>query len=165
MKKVRITLALSIVLVACAALKPTDTKEPVTSKDEAAAIVETKAPATIPVTTAIEDEKWTAPAEADAVKNPTKATEESIADGLLVYKKNCRSCHGKLGNGKGVGAADCTIPPADFTLESFAKQTDGAIFWKINKGKGDMKSYKGELDEEELWNVINYMRTFSKKAE
>jgi len=167
MKKFRTILALSIGLIACAALKPVDStepiKEPIKSIDKTTPIVAVTVPIASTVVAASGDEKWVAPAEADAIKNPLEPTEESIAAGLLVYKKSCRSCHGKDGNGKGVGAADTKVPPSDFTNVDFAKQTDGAIHWKIIMGKDDMKSYKGELDEDELWNVINYIRTFSKK--
>jgi len=138
---------LSVIIAACAALKPSDT---------ATATSNTK------ILSEVQDGAWVAPAEADNVKNPIATSEESIEEGLLVYKKNCRSCHGKLGDGKGVGAADLKVPATDFTSPAFTAQTDGAIQWKTNTGRGEMASYKDDLDEEEIWNVINYIRSLAK---
>lgn len=104
--------------------------------------------------------KWIAPASANELTNPIQSNEESIAEGKIVYSKNCRSCHGKLGNGKGVGGVDLKTKPTDFTTKEFGKQSDGSMFWKITKGRNDMESYKEELEEDEIWNVVNYIKAF-----
>jgi len=104
---------------------------------------------------------WLAPTEADNVKNTITSNEESINEGMLIYKKHCRSCHGKKGDGLGLGAEDCNTKPTDFSQPTFTGQSDGAIYWKMNEGRNDMESYKGELEEEEIWKVILYIRTFA----
>lgn len=52
--------------------------------------------------------------------------------------------------------------PTDFTLTTFQKQSDGAIFWKINTGRGTMANYENSLSEDQRWAVINYLRTLKK---
>ncbi|MCF6214387.1 MAG: cytochrome c [Flavobacteriaceae bacterium] len=102
--------------------------------------------------------KWVAPVSADAITNPYEVNDENISYGALTYKKNCRSCHGRHGDGKGMEAETLETIPTSFLSETFAKQSDGAIFWKINKGKNEMKSYTKKLEEEDIWNVIMYIK-------
>ena len=105
--------------------------------------------------------KWVAPASANDVTNPYEVNDDNIAEGKLVYRKNCRSCHGRTGDGNGVEAADLTPPPTNFNDSCYVKQTDGAKFWKISNGRNDMKAYDKILEDEDIWNVIMYIKTFS----
>jgi mono/diheme cytochrome c family protein len=108
-------------------------------------------------------EKWTAPATADMMKNPVASNIQSIAAGKVIYTKNCYDCHGKKGKGDGPKSADLDKNPQDFTKEDFQKQTDGALFWKITEGRKPMASFKKDLSEEQRWQVINYVRTLEIK--
>lgn len=113
----------------------------------------------------IDTSLWIAPASANKLINPVEMNDEAVANGLLVYKKNCRSCHGRNGDGQGVEADDLTIPATDFTNPSFVKQTDGSMFWKISEGRNDMEPFKKQLDEEEIWQAVIYIKTFSQVSE
>lgn len=104
--------------------------------------------------------KWIAPLEADRLQNPISASEEATIEGGLVYKKYCRSCHGRDGDGKGVEAATLKTTVNDFTNPLFLEQSDGSMFWKISEGRNDMQSFKDILSEEEIWKVILYVKTF-----
>jgi mono/diheme cytochrome c family protein len=106
--------------------------------------------------------KWTAPASADAVKNPVAPDPSSIEAGKKTYKKECFSCHGKGGEGNGPQAKDLETPPGNLRLPETQKQTDGAMFWKISEGKKPMPTLKAKLSEAERWNVVNYVRTLKK---
>lgn len=105
--------------------------------------------------------KWVAPETAAAVKNPIASSEGVVTEGTVVYKKNCRSCHGKDGDGQGAEAADLKTKVTDFRNPDFAIQSDGSMFWKIQKGRGDMTAFEKDLTENDIWNVIHYIRTFS----
>jgi mono/diheme cytochrome c family protein len=105
--------------------------------------------------------KWIAPASADDLENPIPPDEESIEDGSLVYRKHCRSCHGRNGDGKGVQAAELSTPTTDFTNPEVFEQSDGSLFWKISEGRNDMEPYKKKMLEEDIWFVINYIKTFA----
>jgi mono/diheme cytochrome c family protein len=102
--------------------------------------------------------KWLAPDSANNLVNPIEVNEESLLDGKMIYNKNCRSCHGKLGDGTGSGGKELDTVPSDFTNPDFLKQTDGSMFWKISEGKGDMKTYKSKLSKEDIWLVVNYIK-------
>ena len=119
--------------------------------------------------------KWMAPAEADNLINPVEVNEETLAEGKMIYRVNCRSCHGRLGDGQGVEAADLTTKVNDFTISDFLNQTDGSRFWKISEGrimeeknaqgKDDMEAFKDDLEEEEIWLLVNYIKSFSKEED
>ncbi len=109
--------------------------------------------------------KWVAPESANNLINPYALNDENIAEGLVLYKKLCRSCHGRNGDGQGVEAEDLETITTDFTNSLFLEQTDGSMFWKISEGKNDMESFKKRLDEEEIWLVILYIKSFSEISE
>jgi mono/diheme cytochrome c family protein len=105
--------------------------------------------------------KWVAPASADELINPYDSNSENLTTAGLIYKKHCRSCHGRKGDGHGVEAADLETVVPDFTKPAFVQQTDGSMFWKISEGRNDMETFKKKLDEEDIWLVIFYIKTFS----
>lgn len=104
---------------------------------------------------------WTAPESANVLVNPIEVDEETLEEGAMLYRKHCRSCHGRLGDGKGTGAADITSSPTDFTNPEFHKQSDGSMFWKISEGKDEMEAYKEKLSEEDIWLTVAYIKTFA----
>jgi mono/diheme cytochrome c family protein len=104
---------------------------------------------------------WVAPDSVNNLVNPTESDEESLLDGKMIYNKNCRSCHGKLGDGTGSGGKELETKPTDFTNPEFLDQTDGSMFWKTSEGRDDMKTFKEKLSEEDIWLVVNYIKKFA----
>jgi len=100
---------------------------------------------------------WMAPKEAAEVKNPIVLDVESARQGKLIYLENCTDCHGK--NIEGMKAEKVGLEMDTPNLKKRLKtHTDGDFFWKINEGKGDMPAFKDELSDEQIWNIINYIR-------
>lgn len=96
---------------------------------------------------------WTAPAADAAVVNAVKSDDASIVAGKAIYTKSCKMCHGEKGDSK-AGA------PSNFTSKEFKAQSDGAIYFKINKGFGKMPAYKTKIAaDNDRWNIVNYLRT------
>jgi mono/diheme cytochrome c family protein len=120
-------------------------------------------PATGPLADKKEEEAWTAPAEAAAVKNPVPADEKSTAAGKETYKRYCMACHGTAGKGDGPAAIATKVKPGNLSDPSMWQQTDGALFWKISTGRGSMVSYKKLLTDEQRWQLIHYVRTLAPK--
>ena len=102
-------------------------------------------------------------AEAGKLVNPVKATPTSIAAGQKSYGFDCAMCHGKEGAGDGDLATDMKLKLKDYRdPESLKEMTDGEIFTIIDKGKGQMSGEEGRLKPEQIWNVVNYVRSLAK---
>jgi mono/diheme cytochrome c family protein len=105
---------------------------------------------------------WVVPANFKTMKNPLAAGEASTKAGLALYTKNCASCHGRAGLGDGVKARSLKDFPGDFSKADFQTQTDGDLFYKTKSGRSEMPKYEGKLTDNDIWNVVNYMRTLKK---
>ena len=108
-------------------------------------------------------EKWAAPAAEARKRNPIGSNESSLAAGQKIYLKRCLACHGKTGNGDGPDAADLGIHPAKLSDPRIQAETDGELFWKITVGKKPMPNYGSRLSPTDRWNVINYLRTLTRR--
>lgn len=106
---------------------------------------------------------WPVPEAAKNKKNPIAASATSIAEGKSLWNLHCKSCHGAKGLGDGTKAAQLKTEPGNFSLAATQSQTDGSLFYKTSEGRDDMPSFKKKIpDEDDRWNVVNYMRTFKK---
>jgi mono/diheme cytochrome c family protein len=105
---------------------------------------------------------WSVPDEYKTMKNPVAKGEASNIAGMVLYTKHCAPCHGKTGLGDGVKARALKDFPGDFSEAAYQNQTDGEHFYKTKFGKGEMPKYEGKLSDEDMWNIVNYMRTFKK---
>jgi mono/diheme cytochrome c family protein len=107
--------------------------------------------------------KWSAPAAEAQKKNPVAATESSLAAGRKIYSKTCLMCHGKTGDADGPAVIELNIHPAKLSDPKLATESDGSLFWKITTGKKPMPTYGKRLSETDRWNLVNYVRTLSKR--
>ena len=107
--------------------------------------------------------KWSAPAAEAQKKNPVAATESSLAAGRKIYSKTCLMCHGKTGDADGPAVIELNIHPAKLSDPKLATDSDGSLFCKITTGKKPMPSYGKRLSETDRWNLVNYVRTLSKR--
>ena len=103
------------------------------------------------------------PADAAQKQNPVKPSPESLAKGKKTYGIDCAMCHGENGNGKGDMATDMKNV-TDFTNPDVQKaRTDGEWFYIIRKGKGEMPPEGDRAKDDDVWNLVNYIRAFGKK--
>lgn len=107
-------------------------------------------------------EPWKAPDSVDTIKSPFPFTPQVIREGEKLYNTLCVSCHGTNGLGDGQPGR-FKIQPANFHSKVVSDQKDGAIFWKLSNGKGNMPGYGLALSEEKRWQIIAYVRQFVKQ--
>lgn len=105
---------------------------------------------------------WEVPAEFKNMKNPVASNDASIKAGGALYMKNCASCHGKTGLGDGVKSRALKDYAGDFSGAFYQNQTDGEHFYKTKFGRNEMPKYEGKMSDEDIWSMVNYMRTFKK---
>lgn len=107
---------------------------------------------------------------ARAVTNPLPATAEVLEKGKALFegKAFCRACHGVDGKGLGTDLDYSTFKgplPRNFTDRIWQQaRTDGELFWILKNGSPgtDMAPFIPlVLTEEEAWQVLTYVRSFS----
>ena len=119
-----------------------------------------------PVKPADEKPATEAKASSDTAKkdNPVKSSPTSLASGKKKFGQDCAMCHGKEGAGDGDLAEDMHLKLADFRDAAALKDmTDGDIYNIINNGKGKMMGEEGRLKPDDIWDVINFVRSLAKK--
>lgn len=94
--------------------------------------------------------------------NPVPMNSDSVEDGKRLYgATDCALCHGKDGDGKGLEAKDVNMNTHDWrkppNLEHF---TDGELAYLILKGKGRMPAYDARETPDQVWRLVDYIRSF-----
>jgi len=74
-------------------------------------------------------------------------------------------CHGDKGDGKGDVANDMKLTLRDYTKPDALKDlTDAQMYDIIKNGKGQMPGEGPRAKPDEIWNLIIYLRSMSKKT-
>lgn len=107
--------------------------------------------------------KWQAPASADTLKSPFPLDQTAQSKGADMFMLYCKPCHGEEGYGDGGMGATFEIPPADFHSKGVKDQKNGALFWKMTTGRGNMPSFKEVLTNEQRWQLVAFIRVLSQQ--
>jgi mono/diheme cytochrome c family protein len=101
----------------------------------------------------------------DAAKsNPVKPSPTSLSSGKKKYGQDCAMCHGKEGAGDGDLAEDMKLKLRDLRdAQTLKDLSDGDIYSLINNGKGKMMGEEGRLKPDEIWDIVNFVRSLPKK--
>ena len=95
--------------------------------------------------------------------------KKRVAEGAVIYIKNCVYCHGDNLDGNGHFAPAFNPRPANFTDPgTIAMLQEGYLFWRIAKGgpglpkesapwNSVMPAWEDRLSEEDIWKVILYL--------
>ncbi len=103
------------------------------------------------------------PAEYVRMTNPLEPTPDRIAAGGKLFQQYCATCHGPEGRGDGPAGKNLNPSPAPLARTlAMPMTTDGYVFWRIREGGqafgSAMPAWKEVLTEEQIWEVILYMR-------
>lgn len=90
--------------------------------------------------------------------NPLPLTQRTAERGRKVYDDHCAVCHGAVGNGVPLLSSAYGAKPANLIAESTRTQPDGYLYGVIMLGKNAMPSYAPDLDENDRWAAVHYLR-------
>lgn len=93
--------------------------------------------------------------------NPLAPAEDNIRAGQANFSHYCVACHGLDGQNTGVPFADRMSPPVPpLTSPAVQRYSDGQLKWVIENGifPSGMPASKGILNEEEIWQIVTYIR-------
>ena len=109
-------------------------------------------------------EKWSAPTWADTLVSPLNGSDTLvIAEGEDLFTLYCALCHGESGHGDGAAGGALGEKPANFHDSLVTMQSDGALFWKLSTGKGNMPPFAEVFSEEQRWQLVAYLRNLADK--
>jgi cytochrome c6 len=87
----------------------------------------------------------------------TFSAAEAAAD---LYKTKCAMCHGA--SGAGDTAMGKTLAVRDLTSADVQKQSDAELANIIKNGKGKMPKYEGKLTDQQINDLVKYIRALKK---
>ena len=101
------------------------------------------------------------PAAYSGKVNPVADSADAISEGKLLFESTCAACHGSSGLGDGPAAVALTPAPASL-VELNKTAADDHLLWRISEGKEGtaMVSWKASFTEDQIWQIISYLRTF-----
>lgn len=103
------------------------------------------------------------PPEIAQKANPLKPTPEGLAHARKIYGYDCAMCHGATGDGKGDLVADMKLTLKNYRDPAALKDmTDGELFYIIQKGKDQMPPEGDRAKDDDIWNLVLLVRSFSK---
>ena len=84
--------------------------------------------------------------------------------GKKVYEQYCLVCHGPQGKGDGPVGMALKPPPANLSGDMVKKKPDSELLTVIRKGRTGtaMPAWEKDLSEEQIKNVLAYVRSLSK---
>lgn len=101
-----------------------------------------------------EESRWQAVAAVYTLGTSANAVEQ----GQSIYEENCLACHGEAGEADGPEASEA--PPSLTDLTYWSGISNQAVFDRLaSQDRPAVHDY--ELEDNQLWNVVDYIRTFS----
>ena len=77
-----------------------------------------------------------------------------------VYKANCAPCHGAAGDANTPAGKAFKVPA--FTSDAVVKQSDADLLAVEKNGKGKMPAWHDKLSEDQMKDLISFIRTLQK---
>lgn len=92
-------------------------------------------------------------------KNPLSDLAAAAAAGKTLFEVNCGGCHGAKGD------SDSLFEPKPPRLDigEVTQDSDGEIFLVTKNGKGKAMPAQKRMSDEEIWQVVAFVRTLAKK--
>ena len=93
---------------------------------------------------------------------PVAINETLLERGRQRFDINCSPCHGAAGDGKGITTKYGMVAVANFHDPRLVKMSAGEIFDTITNGKNLMGAYGANIDIQDRWAIVAYMRALQR---
>jgi mono/diheme cytochrome c family protein len=93
--------------------------------------------------------------------NPLPRNQASLERGRKIFNTYCITCHGERGYGDGP-VVDPFPTPKSLQSDDMLRWKDGHLFHVITKGQGVMPSYAQQIQPEDRWAAIHYVRALQR---
>lgn len=93
---------------------------------------------------------------------PIKVTASVMTKGQAKFNIYCMPCHGAVGDGKGITTRFGMAAVANLHDARLVNMADGEIFNTITHGKNLMGGYGSNLEVEDRWAVVAYLRALQR---
>jgi mono/diheme cytochrome c family protein len=90
--------------------------------------------------------------------NPLPLTLRTAERGRKVFNDHCAVCHGAVGDGVALLSRAYGAKPKNLLSNEMRGQPDGYVYGVIVRGKNAMPSYAPDLDENDRWAAVHYVR-------
>ena len=90
--------------------------------------------------------------------NPMPVNLERLERGRQRYTIHCTPCHGALGDGNGITKKYGMAVVANLHDKRIVEMSDGEIFSTLSYGKGLMQGYAAQVDLDDRWAIVAYLR-------
>lgn len=92
------------------------------------------------------------------LQDPYHPTAHVLKDGKALFQSYCMVCHGEKGKGDGPISGKVPPPPS-YTSTRVLAFSPGRIFHVITMGSGKMPSHATQLNTDERWKIVTYVRS------
>ncbi|MSP13315.1 MAG: c-type cytochrome [Chloroflexi bacterium] len=107
------------------------------------------------------------PGDVQSRTNPVTLAADKVAAARRLYTARCVVCHNTDGKGNTATGSHLYPRAADLTIERTQGKSDGMLFWIVGNGlpHTGMPGWKTVLSEDEIWQIVAYMRLLPKGVE
>lgn len=97
---------------------------------------------------------------------PGQGLAGDLAAGKLVYEFHCQRCHGTGGWGDGPAGRELRVPPTNFHGPILQMKSDEQLLASVEFGvvTSQMHAWRGRLTEQELQDVVAYVRALGQRG-
>ena len=96
--------------------------------------------------------------------SPVAGNKNALTRGAIVYANYCETCHGPAGKGDGRVAQRGFPAPPSLLAQKALQMKDGQMFHVLTYGQGNMPSYASQIERDDRWKVIEYVRMLQTKG-
>lgn len=103
---------------------------------------------------------WSVPDNFKTMKPSVNIKDLKVVNtGKALYNQHCKICHGTNGEGDGPKSAALKTTPGNLKAISLSNQTEGELFYKLNKGRNEMPGFEKKIPSvNDQWSLVAFIR-------